>query len=322
VDSEKIPIECREINTLVKGLPDDLLICSGSPEVRCLGITKKLARDYTAKKVLLLRYSGHISEERERNIQEIVKSLENVGPIEEIIIDEEKPIPRIKEIISEIENLVSKPNPRISIDITTIIKWHLLLLLESLDRCKLATTCRYLYTEPEDYMTDVFQPLSFGINKVFPVPTYSGNFDFYKDLQLVLMLGYEGDRALAIFDEMDPDDCLLLIAKPAYREKSWEGRTERLNKEIINLVGKSKIRYIDARNPITVRQQLEKLLNNQDAKGYNQAIAPLGTKPQTLGLFTYLRNKPANTIVVYGSPARHNKFYSQGIGRSWILPFQ
>ncbi len=316
------PKECETINTIIEGLPDDLLICAGSPEIRCLGIAKRLAQNYKAKNILLIRYSGHQSEERERNIRELKNRLQNVGNIDEIIIDEENPIPRIREITAKIETYSSKPIARITIDITTIIKWHLLILLESLDLCNLAKTCRFVYTEPEDYMTDIFIPLSFGINKVFPVPTYSGNFDFYKDLQLIIMLGYEGDRASAVFEEMDPDDCLLLIAKPSYHEKSWEGRTERLNKEIINIVGESKIRYIDARNPILVKQQLDDLLSNPKARRFNHAIAPLGTKPQTLGLYAYLRNKPRNTIVVYGSPARHNKFYSQGIGRSWILPFQ
>jgi len=316
------PEQIQSIETITKGVPDDIFICSGSPEERCVGIAKKLSPDYKAKKVLLLRYTGHKSLKRERNIQEIKKYLSSVGEINEITLDEEKPIPRIKEIAEQIVSNISEHNPRITIDITTIIKWHLLLLLKSLDMKGLAKVCRFVYTEPEDYMTETFQPLSFGINQVFPVPTYSGNFNFYRDLLLVLMLGYEGERALAIFEEMDPDECLLLIAKPSYHGSAWEGRTEKLNKEVINIVGKSKIHYIDARNPLIVQKQLEELLSTRENRRFNHAIAPLGTKPQTLGLYNYLTTNPDNTFVIYGSPARHNKFYSQGIGRSWILPFQ
>jgi hypothetical protein len=316
------PFECQAIDTIVKGVPDDIFICSASPEERCLGIARKLDKNYRANYVLLLRYNRHPSEKRQRNIEQLRNYLQSVGKVHEIALDEEKPIPKIKEIAQQIEEFRDKAAPKITVDITTIIKWHLLLLLKSLDTKELAKDCRFLYTEPEDYLTEIFQPLSFGINEVFPVPTYSGDFDFHKDLLLVLMLGYEGDRALAIFEEMDPDDCLLLIARPSYHEQSWEGRTERLNKEVINMVGKSKIRYIDARNPVTVHQQLNDLLSSPTLQNFNHAVAPLGTKPQTLGLYAYLKTNPSNTIVIYGSPARHNKFYSQGIGRSWALPFQ
>lgn len=317
-----VPLECTNIDTALSGQADDVLICSGSPEERCLGIAQKLSPNYKAKNILLLRYGGHDSAKRERNIVQIYQYLRNRGNIEEISIDEEKCIPMINEIVNKVERYSIQSSGKISIDITTIIKWHLLLLVKSLDVKGLLPKVRFLYTEPEDYMTDVFQPLSFGIRKIFPVPTYSGNFDFYKDLLLVIMLGYEGDRALAVFEEMDPDDCLLLIARPSYHEKSWEGRTEQLNKELINIAGKSKIRYIDARNPLIIHKQMVELLSAKDTIQFNHAIAPLGTKPQTLGLYKYLASNPSNTIVVYGSPARHNDFYSQGIGRSWILPFQ
>ena len=70
------PKECETINTIIEGLPDDLLICAGSPEIRCLGIAKRLAQNYKAKNILLIRYSGHQSEERERNIRELKNMLE------------------------------------------------------------------------------------------------------------------------------------------------------------------------------------------------------------------------------------------------------
>lgn len=316
------PTECTTVETIHKGVPDDILVCSGSPEERCKGIVRKLSPNYKANRILLLRYGDHDSAKRELNIIEMKNRLSTVGDLEEVIIDEEKPIPILAEIAQEIEKSITKGNPSISIDFTTIIKWHLLLFLKALDVKGFTEGTRFLYTEPEDYITNLFQPLSFGISKIFPVPTYSGDFDFYKDLLLVLMLGYEGERALAIFEEMDPDECLLLIAKPTYHGKEWEGRTEFLNKEIINVVGQSKIKYVDARDPLKVHQQLFKLLSSRENRKYNQAIAPLGTKPQTLGLYTYLSTNPTNTIVVYGSPSRHNEFYSQGIGRSWILPFR
>lgn len=316
------PIKVETIETIMKDEPDDVFICSGSPEERCNGTIRKLAPNYKANVVLLLRYTDHESQKREKNIRKMKERLEKVGEIKEIAIDEAKPMPMIREIIQNIEKYASvSKKPKISIDISTIIKWHFLIFLKALDLNKLLENARILYTEPEDYVTDLFQPLSFGIRQIFPIPTYSGNFDFSNDSLLVLILGYEGDRAIALLEEMDPAECLLLIAKPAYH-KEWEGRAEELNVGIINIVGKSKIEYVDSRNPVLVSQQLYEILSNSKYSKYNHVISPLGTKPQTLGLYLYLSTNPANTILVYGSPLRHNEsFYSKGIGRSWVLPF-
>jgi len=316
------PTKLEKIETIKRGAPDDVFICCGSPEERCKGTIRKRSPNYEANTVFLLRYTNHESQKREQNVKEMKERLEKVGKIIEIVVDEEKPIPIINDIIQKIEKYATEPRkPRITIDISTSIKWHLLILLKALDLKNICEKIRFLYTEPEDYETDLFQPLSFGISKIFPIPTYSGNYDFSKDSLLVLLLGYEGDRALALLEEMDPTDCLLLIAKPAYH-KEWEGRTEKMNTGIINVVGKSKIKYVDSRNPVIISQQLHRILSNQKYSKYNHIISPLGTKPQILGLYLYLSTNPSNTVLIYGAPLRHNEpFYSRGIGDSWILPF-
>ena len=316
------PAESERIETIKKNEPDDVFVCCGSPEERCKGTVRKLAPSYKANAALLLRYSNHKSHKRGGNIKEMKERLEKVGEIREFAVDEENPIPVINDVIQNIEKYIADyTKPKITMDISTIIKWHLVILLKALDLKNICDKVRFLYTEPEDYVTDLFQPLSFGIRQIFPIPTYSGNYDFSKDSLLVLLLGYEGNRALALLEETDPADCLLLIAKPAYHEE-WEGRAEEMNVGIINIVGRSKIKYIDSRNPVTVSHQLYKILSNPKYSKYNHIISPLGTKPQTLGLYLYLSTNPLNTVLIYGSPLRHNEpFYSRGIGRSWVLPF-
>ncbi len=316
------PIECASISRITSDAPDDALICCGSPEDRCLGTINRLTPDYHARTVYLIRYTNHESRKRAENIEKMRQKLSTVGPIRDIQIDEEKPIPVIMDLIEEItKSAINTRKARISIDISTIRKWHLLIFMKAFEAVKERHLLRFLYTEPEDYVTDLFQPLSFGIKDIFPIPNYSGNFDFSRDSLLVLMLGYEGDRALALFEEMDPTECLLLIAKPSYHEE-WEGRAEVMNKGIISAVGSSQIRYIHSRNPILVAYQLRELLSHTHFKQYNHVISPLGTKPQTLGLHCYLSSNPPNTVLLYGSPARHNElFYSKGIGRSWVLPY-
>lgn len=316
------PLELDIIENIRKNEPDDVFICCGSPEERCKGAIEKLASNYKANAVFLLRYINHKSSEREKNVKEMSERLKKVGKAVDFLIDEESPIPIINDIIQHVEKYTAEhAQPRITLDISTIIKWHLLILLKAIDLRKDFKRVRLLYTEPKDYVTDLFQPLSFGIRQIFPIPTYSGNYDFSKDSLLILLLGYEGDRAVALLEEMDPSECLLLIAKPAYHEE-WEGRTEEMNKGIINIVGKSRIEYVHSRNPVKVAQQLNKILSKPKYSKYNHVISPLGTKPQTVGLYLYLSTNPVNTVLIYGAPSRHNElFYSRGIGRTWFLPF-
>jgi hypothetical protein len=317
------PIKLEAIKTWREGEPDNLFICFGSPEERCKGATIRLHPSYKAEHIFLLRYSNHESEKREKNIRYMKNKLKNVGKVEEIFVDENKPLPVIREIVEKIEKLVRHAtSPKITVDISTPIKWHLLIFLKFLDIRNLLSNVRFLYTEPEDYITSLFQSLSFGIKEIFPIPTFYGDYDFSKEDLLVLILGYEGSRAMALYEEVDPAECLLLVADPPYHEE-WKGRTEEMNKEIINIVGASKIRYVDSRNPLKVSFQLREILLNSDYKDYNHIISPLGTKPQTLGLYSYLSSNPSNTILIYGAPLRHNElFYSSGIGRTWELPFE
>jgi len=315
------PIEITSIESFEKNKPDDFFICCGSPESRCIGAIKKFSPSYKPKIVLLLKYTNHISQKREENIKKMKDKLEKVTKIVEISLDEENPIPMINNIIENIDQYSNNIKPTITLDISTIIKWHLLIFLKALEMKRFFEKIRILYTEPKDYITDLFQPLSFGINQIFPIPTFSRDYDFSKQILLILILGYEGNRALALLEDMDPTESLLLIARPAYH-KEWEGRTEQMNSEIINIVGKSKIKYIDSRNPVLISRQLFDILSNPQYSNYNHIISPLGTKPQTLGLYLYVSSKRNNATLIYGSPSRHNEpFYSHGIGRSWILPF-
>lgn len=316
------PINIKKLELIDKNKPDDVFILCASYEERCLGFINMITNNYKVNEVLLIRYD-HPNHKRENNIKIIKRKLKNKSKVLEFIVSENMPLPIINEIIQLLINKKrEKKNLSINFDFSTMIKWHFLLFLKALEISGLINEIRYLYTEPKDYIVDLFQPLSFGIKTIFPIPFYSGDYNFSKNTLLVLILGYEDNRASALLEEMDPAECLLLIPKPAYH-KEWEGRTEKMNKGIIKMVGESNVSYLDSRNPIKVKNQLKTILKDEKYQNYNHIISPLGTKPQTLGLYLYLREDPTNTVVIYGAPLRHNNlFYSEGIGRSWIIPIK
>lgn len=314
------PIELNQIDTIVPNNEDDIFILCASDEERCMGSISKLAEGYRAENFFLLEYTDP-NPKREEQIKKITSAIRKRGNLIENPIDEDNPLIGINSLLSKIQGYIQNiDKPRITFDFTTIMKWNLLLLLRGLEMNDTIKYVRFLYTEPLKYETDLINPLSFGVREIFPIPTFTGSYDFSKESLLVILLGYEGDRALSLFEKVEPSECLLFIAAPPYREE-WRGMTEKMNAAIINLVGDDKKREIDARNPLLVSKCIKDELQKKEYSKFNHFIAPLGTKPQTLGLHLYLKSDPVNTIILYGRPLRHNsQFYSEGIGRTWHLP--
>ena len=314
-------LEIHDASLLTTPIKADFLIISGSPEERCIGALDKIKDGFKASNIFLLRYS-HFNQKREENINEMKRIINgcSMGSITEFTLDEASPIPVINEIVSIlIKTRHEKKNVCIVHDISTLIKWHILMFLRAYDISGLFDRIQFIYTEPKDYLIDLFRPLSFGLKELFPVPLFTGNYEFSKDCLLAIMLGYEGDRATALLDNIDPSECILFITKPAYHPE-WEGRTEEMNKEIINIVGEKNIFYIDSRNPLLVSNQINEVIA-PNYSGYNCLLSPMGTKPQTIGLYLYWASHQKNNSLIYSAPLRHNDlFYSEGIGKTWLLP--
>jgi len=298
--------------------PDDFFITTASYEERCLGSLKLMTEDYKSKYIYIIKYEGKENDENYKKMKSILK---HHGEIITYDINPMFPLFQISNVVKDIIKNKRNNDINIKIDITTFIKWNFLVFLKMLYETKLLHNVTIYYTEPISYETNLFQPLSFGLKEIFPIPFFYGNYDFSKENLLIIFLGYEGHRALSLYEKIEPEECILLIADPPYWPE-WKGIAEELNKSLINLLGEINLKKIDSRNPIKVCESLKSILSRTSYKKYNHLISPLGTKPQTLGLFYYFHKyNPENTILTYTAPLRYNAlFYSKGIGRTWKLP--
>jgi hypothetical protein len=139
-------------------------------------------------------------------------------------------------------------------------------------------------------------------------------------LQLLILLGYEGERALATFEQLQPIQTKLVIPDPPFRE-AWRGRTEIFNRDLIMRLGESSLLRADSIDPESVVSVMEEALGlTTERSASARIVAPLGTKPQALGVYTYVRRALDPPAIIYSSPLRHNQnFYSHGIGSTWLL---
>ena len=181
-----------------------------------------------------------------------------------------------------------------------------------------APTC-VVYSEPGDYLVSKYIPLSFGLASLQQTPGSCACPDLSRPVHLIMFLGYEGDRALAVYENVQPMKTTLAVPHPPF-QPDWAGRTERFNRDLLALVGEQAVLKVDALDPDATSEALIGVLGGAGRDEYARIICPLGTKPQTLGAYNYIRTCDDPPAVVYAGPMRHNhSFFSQGIGKTWIL---
>ena len=313
--------ESPQVKTYRSGQPDDVFICCASFEERCLGTLRRFD-NYQYNQGYVFVYDEP-DERREHHLQEMERILRSTGPFRRISASENNPVPSIAQLGQELRQLNLIPaNSIITLDITTFTKRHLLLLLMHLDQLGFWKALRLFYTEPEDYVTNLYLPMSIGLRQIKPILGFVNTQCLNKPSLLVIFLGYEGDRAMALFNNQDPNEILLIVPKPAYH-KEWEGRTEQMNRDLITLIGEEKIKYAHSQNPQEVALALSDLLGGNgeyNLEDWKCTISPLGTKPQAVGLYLFWRKYPGQFSIVYAQPRKHNEpFYSTGVGKTCLL---
>ena len=289
----------------------DIFITAIGFEDRSLGVINIL-NNYNFSKAFILKYEPVIevppSIENEKMAH---KKLSQLGTVLDVIIDPTNPIPALKKLFSQ---LLAESISTMTIDISVMSKYVLLLILRFLTEERLINKVNFLYTEPNNYVDDNMTPLSFGTSIFETVPTFAGEHNSRSDNLLILMLGFEGKRAYSVWDRIEPDKCVLTIPSPPFNI-SWINRTRTENSALINSVGEKHVQNIDSRNPFLALDSLNKILSDYDPDNkMNRFIIPMGTKPQTIASFLFYWKNNHNPTIMYPNPKKHSKI-SKGIGR-------
>jgi hypothetical protein len=316
----KTPIKLEAIGTIQPDRADDLFICFASFEERCLGCVKRLS-GYSAKQSIVLRISDEPNKARENYLSEIKTILSGISKFSVIETQHSDPIVGILALSRQLQQIKADIGQvSITLDITTFPKRHLFLTLKLLDKLALLASTRMLYTDPKLYGSNINKPLSEGLKEIAVFPTFTGKYDPQQKLTLVLFLGYEGHKALALWENIEPNKTIAIIPKPAYHPE-WEGKTEEMNPALLSALDKDSILYADSRDPTSTFELLEEIIMPDCVStNSNLYIAPLGTKLQAVGIYYFVAKYPDMASVIYASPLRHNEeFRSTGIGSTWLL---
>ena len=301
-------------------LPDGaVLVTCSSHEDRCSGFASR-AEGWSPSEVVLFHYDDE-NPIREQNHRRMESVFRKIGcQLTVLRFTETDAVASLRDNLQELREAVDRCGSRaVVIDISVFTKRHLLMMLRWLDDSGLWDRLYVVYSEPDDYLVSEFVPLSFGLKSLQPTPGFSACPDLSRPVHLVMFLGYEGDRALAVYEQIQPLKTTLAVPHPPYRP-NWTGRTERFNRDLLALAGAQAVRAVDALDPDGASAALAEVLGGSGRDDFARIVCPLGTKPQTLGIYEYVRKADDPPAIVYAGPLRHNHtFYSRGVGQTWVL---
>lgn len=195
-------------------------------------------------------------------------------------------------------------------------------LLRVAERSKQAL--RIVYVEPQSYKPhpSPASPTMFDLSTSFgglsPLPGFarlSGPSDTNRTL-LVAMLGFEGSRPGRIAVQIDPTPKVVpIVGVPGFRME-YPSFTITCNRSFLDeYSAHAEIRFARASCPFAAFQTLSDV--RSEYPDHYLYIAPVGTKPHSLGAVWYAIKHPDSTEIVYDFPHR-KAGRTRGIGLTHV----
>lgn len=224
-------------------------------------------------------------------------------------------------LVSEVIGRIDDRDGVVNIDVSVLNRIEFLYLLRSAERIGRYDDLRLLYAEPDNYLTEEYQNSSMGIEKISSIPGFRNETALNKPLLLIMLLGFEPTRSMAIYNNVDPDRTYLILPEPPYKP-DWEGRTARKNSELITTTRDDSVREMHSYDVDQFVTQFREFIESEsiDLNEWNCRISPLSTKPQALGVFKYWREHKGSFSFVHSTPLKHNKLFDpDGIADRHVL---
>ncbi|CAA6692635.1 MULTISPECIES: hypothetical protein [unclassified Lentimonas] len=192
------------------------------------------------------------------------------------------------------------------VDISTFTKEALLVLLKFFTLFKDSfPNVTFFYRT-----ADVSQVLSNGILQIRSVPGYMGDFEPELPLHIIVLSGFEFERAKGIIDTIEPD--YITIGSGAKKESiSDEMHDDNVHftSQLSSYYSNENVNTFECslRDPICVRDTIIKLIKQCPKRNY--VIAPLNNKISTIGAGLAAIENP-NIQICYAQMASYNPNYS------------
>ena len=304
--SRKLSLEMLSAN-----LPQDidLFVCSASFEERCLSAANNVVD--IPKNVVILRNDAYIST-AEKHYEDLKLLFGRRS--HDALVSSMSPTVTADALKSKVLSMFH-PGGTMLVDITTFTHEHLLILMALLRTTPVESgKVIFLYTGAEEYSTNTDEQhvwLSYGVRTVRSILGYPGNMVPSKKLHLIVLVGFESERARSVIEMLEPARLSLGIGDEAQsvssshyeRNRCFHSRLKDFiatQKSLQSVVDEFSFSCVDPIKACTT-------LLEQSAKyeGYNVAVTPMNTKLSTVGLGLAAFQMPGLQLV-YSCPEVYN----------------
>ena len=225
-----------------------------------------------------------------------------------VAIDTSNPLLTADSIAASVAPLCDVGQPRILVDITSFTRESLLILLRFLSQSvQEGCSLELIYANASEYSVgDGVEEkwLSRGTREVRSVLGYPGVLAPSRESHLIVLLGFEDERALNLIREWEPARVSLGIGDESEvgtvpHQATNVASLQRL-KTVVGPVAEFAFPGFDA---FGTREAIEELIGG--ARGYNTIVAPMNTKISTVGVaMVALRDESVQ--ICYAQPNYYN----------------
>lgn len=184
---------------------------------------------------------------------------------------------------------------------------------------------RVVYVEPVDYSrssapteSEIFD-LSERIKGISPIPGFASIAALPgESFHLVALLGFEGTRLAYLLENVQPPghEITPIVGAPGFRPEypfyAYHGNKTAL----VDSRAWPEVRYVTANCPFSAFRTLTSVAEERDLP---LKVAPIGTKPHSLGAVLYAMTSSGNVELVYDHPIRTAK---RTVGASRALVYR
>jgi len=287
-----------------------LFISMVSFEKRCLSIPQSLNDKVEHFLFFKNITAGNLADQLLEKLDALSKDRNTV-----VELDHNSPVRAADAIVKVIaENRSKISDGKVFIDITTFTHEQLLILLRVLKGIVPGAELHLGYNGAEKYcVSDDEQAwLSRGVDQIRTVIGYPGNFVPSKKLHLILLVGFEHERAAAVINQFEPIKLTLLRGdkKESVSAEHYEMNQKFFDRlrNFVDLTIQTQTdvvsSYISCVNPEGVRDSILDIVSQSE--DYNVVICPMNTKLSTVGVaMAALQNN--NIQLAYSKAIEYNE---------------
>jgi hypothetical protein len=285
----------------------DIFICSSSFEERSTSIASIIDANKITK--ALIATNSKPENLVGKNTEYLRQRFEAKSTV--IALDINDPIKTGDEIKNAFEQIKSANPLRYLIDITTFTHESLLILIKLLSSClKDSDTAHCVYVGAKDYSIDDKDEdkwLSKGIADIRSVLGYPGEMNPSKPTHLIVIVGFEYERAAALIREIEPHIISLGYGKSGTesdpRHASPNMHFHKLLERIASTYGEAPNFEFSCTSHIDTKDALIKCANK--FSDHNVIIVPMNTKISTVGAALVALEKEQIQLC-YAQPMHYN----------------